>query len=136
MGGTLMSYLALKHLHVTAAILSIALFMLRGVWLATDSPRLGARWVRIAPHVIDTLLLASALGLAALLGQWPFVQSWLTVKVLLLVVYIGLGVLALRPGRPKAVRVACFLFALATVLFIVSVAHSHDPWGALAPLVR
>lgn len=131
-----MSYLALKHIHMTAVVLSLALFGLRGWWMATDSPRLAARWVKVVPHAIDTVLLASALALAAMIGQWPFVQPWLTVKVVLLVVYIGLGVVALRPGRPKRVRIAAFLLALATFLFLVSVARAHDPWGALAPFVR
>lgn len=131
-----MSYLALKHLHVTAAIVSIALFALRGGWMVFDSPRLGARWVRIVPHAIDTLLLLSALALVAVSGQWPFAVTWLTVKLLLLVLYIGLGMLALRPTRPRSVRIVCFVLALGTVLFLVSVARSHDPWGALAPFIR
>jgi uncharacterized membrane protein SirB2 len=131
-----MSYLALKHVHMTAVVLSLALFGLRGLWMASDSPRLAARWVKVVPHVIDTVLLLSALALAATLGQWPFAQPWLTVKVVLLVVYIGLGMVALKPGRPKRVRIAAFLLALATFLFLVSVARAHDPWGALAPFVR
>lgn len=131
-----MSYLALKHVHMTAVVLSLALFALRGAWLVLDSPRLGARWVRVAPHLVDTVLLLSALALCATLGQWPFAVPWLTVKVLLLVAYVGLGMLALRPGRPKRVRVAALLLALATFLAMVSVARAHDPWGALAPLVR
>lgn len=132
-----MSYLALKLLHTAAAVLSISLFGLRGAWMVLDSPRLGTRWARIVPHVVDTVLLVSALALAYTIGQWPFVNSWLTAKVLLLVLYIGLGMVALKPGRrPKAVRVAALLLALATFLFLVSVARAHDPWGALAPFLR
>jgi uncharacterized membrane protein SirB2 len=131
-----MSYLALKLLHTIAVVLSISLFGLRGAWMVLDSPRLGARWVKVVPHAIDTVLLASALALAYTIGQWPFVHSWLTVKVLLLVLYIGFGMLALRPGRPKPQRIAALLLALATFLFLVSVARTHDPWGALAPFVR
>ena len=127
---------ALKPLHVTAAMLSIALFALRGWWMATDSPRLAARWVGIVPHAIDTVLLLSALALAAALGLWPFAQPWLTAKLVLLVLHVGLGMLALRPDRPKPLRLACFVLALATVSFLVSVARAHDPWGALAPWVR
>jgi len=131
-----MYHLALKHLHVTAVALSFALFALRGAWMIVDSPRLAARWARILPHVVDTVLLLSALVLAATLGQWPFAQAWLTVKVVLLCAYIALGMVALRPGRPKRVRVAAFLLALVVFLAIVSVARTHDPWGALADFVR
>ena len=128
-------YLVLKHLHLTTVALSLALFVLRGMWMLRDSPRLAARWVRVVPHVVDTLLLASALGLAWVLQQYPFVQGWLTAKVLALVVYIILGSLALKPGRPQPLRVACYLAALAVFGYIVSVARAHDPWGFLAPFV-
>lgn len=131
-----MSYLALKHIHTTAVVLSLALFALRGAWMVVDSPRLAARWVKVVPHAIDTVLLASALALCATLGWWPFVVPWLTVKVLLLLAYIGIGMVALKPTRPKRVRIAAFLLALATFAFMVSVARAHDPWGALAPFVR
>ena len=72
-------YLALKHLHITAVVLSFGLFALRGLWMLVDSPQRQRRWVRIVPHAIDTVLLASALGLVAILHQYPFVQGWLDV---------------------------------------------------------
>ena len=131
-----MPYLALKHVHMTAVVLSLALFALRGAWLVMGSPRLEARWVRVVPHVVDTVLLASALALCATLGMWPLVVPWLTAKVALLLLYIALGVVAMRPGRPKRVRVAAWLLAIAVFVSMVSVARAHDPWGALAPFLR
>lgn len=128
-------YLALKHLHLTTVMLSLALFVLRGMWMLRDSPQLEARWVKVVPHVVDSVLLSSALGLVWMLQQHPFVQGWLTAKVLALVVYIILGSLALKPGRPKPLRAACYLAALVVFAYIVSVARAHDPWGFLAPLV-
>jgi uncharacterized membrane protein SirB2 len=129
-------YLLLKHLHLTAVAVSIGLFALRGAWFVTGSPRFAARWTRIVPHVVDTVLLASALGLVWILHQYPFVHAWLTAKVLALTAYIALGSVAFRPGRPRAVRLAALGAALLVVAYIVSVALAHDPWGALAPLVR
>ncbi len=126
------AYLLAKSLHITFAALSIAGFAARGVLMLCDSPLLGARPVRIVPHVLDTFLLASAIALAWMLKQYPFVHGWITAKVFALLAYIVLGSLALRPGRPKAVRAAAFVAALATVGYIVSVAVTRDPRGALA----
>lgn len=122
-----MSYLALRHLHITAVVISIALFTLRGAWMLADSPRLQDRWVRVVPHVVDTVLLASAIALTLVLGQYPFAQPWLTAKLAGLLVYIVLGSIALKRGRRKATRVAAFAGALLTVTYIVGVAVHHHP---------
>ena len=57
--------LVVKWIHVTAAFVSVGGFVLRGVWMLENSPLFSRRWVRIAPHVVDTVLLASAIALAA-----------------------------------------------------------------------
>ena len=129
-----MQYLALKWIHIGCAILSISGFTLRGILMLLDSPLLAARFARIAPHVVDTVLLASALWLAALLGQYPFVEGWLTAKVLALIAYIVLGTLALKRARSKPVRAAAFALALAAAAYIVSVALTRDPLGFLTLL--
>jgi uncharacterized membrane protein SirB2 len=97
--------------------------------LLAGSPLLERKFVRIAPHVVDTLLLASAIWLTLILRQYPFVNGWLTAKVIGLVAYIALGAIALRRGRTKGVRVAAFVAASMTALYIVSVALTHDPRG-------
>ncbi len=124
-------YLALKHFHITCVVLSGAGFALRGWWSITGSGLLRAKLTRSLPHIIDTCLLGSAVTLAWMSGQYPFVQGWLTAKVLGLLAYIGLGMLALKPGRPSGVRRVAFLAALATFAYIVSVALSKNPLGFL-----
>jgi uncharacterized membrane protein SirB2 len=126
-----MGYLAVKHLHMSCAALSIFLFFLRGIWMLRDSPRLGQRWVKSVPHIVDSVLLASAITMVVWSGQYPFAQPWLGAKVVALVVYIGLGVVALKPGRPKAVRAAAFGLAMLTVAYIVEVALTRQvvPFG-------
>ena len=127
-----MDYVALKQIHVACVVLSYAGFFVRGVWLIRDSALLRRRWVRIVPHVNDTALLATAIALAVMLRQYPFVHAWLTAKVLALAVYIVLGMLALRPGRAKPARVACWIAAQAVFLYIVAVAFTRKPlifWG-------
>lgn len=129
-----MSYLILRNLHVGAVAVSFGLFVLRGLWMASAPHRLRARWVRIVPHVVDTVLLASAIALAVQTGQYPPAQSWLTAKVLGLVVYILLGMVALRYGRTRPRRVFAWLSALTVYAYIVMVALTRDPlpWAGMA----
>ncbi len=95
---------------------------------------LGARrrWVRVVPHVIDTALLASAVALAVTTSQYPFVQPWLTAKVLALLRYTVLGSVAIRHGRTRRVRIIAWLLALVVFGYIVAVARARVafPWGA------
>lgn len=128
-------YLQIKWVHILCVILSGSLFALRGM-LVLNRSRYGnhpvLRWLSYA---IDTTLLTAALMLVTILHQYPFVQAWLTVKVLLLVVYIVLGVYTLRRAQTHTARVACFCSALAVYLFIASVAYTHDPLGILGLLM-
>ena len=119
-----MDYFAIRYLHIACAALSGSFFLVRGVWMLRDSTMLNRRWVRVAPHVIDSVLLGSALLMVFLSGQYPFVQGWLTAKVLALLAYIALGTIALKPGRNKRVRVCAFIAALAVFAYIVLVALS------------
>ena len=121
-----MDYLALKYFHMACAALSGSLFVLRGIWMLRDSAMLQRRWVRIAPHVVDTLLLASALILVIWSRQYPFVQNWLTAKIIALIVYIALGAIALKRGRNKTVRVCAFIAALAVFAYIGLVAMTKQ----------
>lgn len=125
-------YLALKHFHITCVVLSGAGFALRGAWALAGSPLARARLTRVLPHVVDSCLLLSAIALAWMAGQYPFVHGWLTAKIVGLLAYIGLGMVALKPGRAKAVRAGAFVAALATFSWIVSVALSKNPAGWLA----
>ena len=125
-------YLEIRAVHIGAVALSGLLMLLRGVahnWL-------GASWVmatpvRVLSYTIDTVLLTAALMLTTIVRQYPFVDGWLTMKVLLLVAYIILGYRALR-GRNDRVRWASLACAALVYGFIVSVARAHDPLGIFA----
>lgn len=125
-------YILLKYVHVTAAVFSLTGFFLRGVLMMRASPALNARWVKVLPHVNDTILLAAALTLAAMSEQYPFVVGWVTAKVLGLIAYIVLGSLALRAGRTRTIRFVCWLAAMGVFGWIVSVALTRQPMGFLA----
>lgn len=122
---------SIKAVHVGCVVLSGAGFLLRGFWMLKGSPLLSSRAARVVPHLVDTVLLASALLLAAMSAQYPFVQAWLTAKVLGLVAYIVLGSIALKHARSRRVRVAALLAAVATFAYIVAVALTRDPRGWL-----
>ena len=108
--------------------------MLRGIWMLQESGLLEKKFVRIAPHAIDTVLLLAAIFLAVLTEQYPITHPWLTVKVLALFAYIGLGVFALRRGKTKSARVIYLIAAVATFGFMVSVALTRNPFGFLSYL--
>ena len=121
-------------LHVVCVVISASLFVGRGA-----AENAGADWrkwrvLRVAPHIVDTVLLASAVTMVWLLGLSPIAQPWLAAKLIGLVCYIGLGMVALRFGSTKKVRRIAFAGALVTLAYIVSVALSRDPKGFLALL--
>lgn len=128
-----MNYLVVKHLHITFAVISGSFFLLRGIWMLLDSSMLQRRWVKVVPHVVDTLLLTTALIMVFWSGQYPFVQAWLTAKVVALIVYIGLGTMALKRGKTEAARVTALLAALAVFAYIVAVALTRQVMVGFLP---
>jgi uncharacterized membrane protein SirB2 len=123
-------FLPLRALHMACAGLSIAGFVLRWIWMLTDSRLLAARASKIVPHIVDTLLLASAIALVAIIGFGPN-AAWLGAKIAGLVVYIVLGTFALKRGRTKGARAVFGVLAIIVFAFIASVARTHDPLGFL-----
>ena len=127
-----MNYLAIRTVHESAVALSIAGFFLRGAAGLAGAAWVRGRAARTVPHVVDTVLLASAIALAWMLGITPFRAPWLMAKVIGLLAYIGLGVVALRPSNPRSVRAVAWLAALTTAGWIVSVAITKNPAGFLS----
>jgi len=121
-----MDYVQLRLLHIFCASLSISLFLLRGVLQLTGVDWRRRRWLRIVPHVNDTVLLAAAIALSVMSHQYPVAQAWLSAKVIALLVYIVLGSIAFRPAVPRMQQALAFVGALATVGYIVAVAISRS----------
>lgn len=121
-------YMELRVLHIGCAVLSFSLFVLRGAWMMGWPQLLERRWVRVLPHVIDTVLLGSAIALTLVIHQFPLVHHWLTAKVVALLAYIVLGMIALRRGRTRSIRILAFFAAVAVFLYIAGVARAHHPW--------
>ena len=121
-----MFYETLKIIHISCALLSISGFILRGVWMLQNSPWLQSPLTKRLPHIVDTVLLLTAIAMVYWSSQYPFQQGWLTAKVVALVVYIGLGMLALRYGKSRRVRGIAWLSAIVVFMYIVGVALSRD----------
>lgn len=122
-------YLPIKNVHIAAVLASGGLFFLRGMLLLN-----GRTWAMSAPfrylsYCIDTVLLTAALMLATLLPSAMFANGWLTVKLLLLVVYVALGSFALKRGRSPETRRNCFVAAIIVFAFMLTVARTHQPLG-------
>ncbi len=116
----------LKGLHVALAYLTVAGFIIRGFWALTGSDMRQQKWVKIAPHVVDTLLLLLGVALAVQLSLSP-VSGWLGAKLVGLLAYIGFGVLTMRAGS-RPLQAVGFVGALASVGYIFAVAFTRQVW--------
>lgn len=122
-----MSYTLIKMIHVSSVVTSFLFFFIRGVWLIRESTILRRRWVKILPHIVDTVLLASAVTLAYKIQQTPFSDPWLTAKVSGLLIYIGLGMVAMRFGKTRRIRINAWIAAQCVFVYIVAVALTKSP---------
>jgi len=122
------TYLIIKIVHMTCAMLTTLGFALRGYWMVTESNLLQRKPVRILPHIIDTFLLLSAIVLVVMSRQYPIVVGWVTFKVVLLVLYIVLGTMALKRGKTKQHRIAYLVASLVTLAVIFMVAAVKPGW--------
>lgn len=125
-------YFTWKLVHLCSAILSFSGFVLRGYWMMTDPVLLGRKWVRILPHVVDSIFLLSGIALVFALGLHLLENPWLLAKLAALVLYVLAGAIALRRGRSPTVRAVAFAFAVLTFAYIVGVAISKSTLSWLA----
>jgi len=112
----------IKAIHLSMVFLSISGFIIRGIWMMQQNDYLRKKWVKVLPHIIDTLLLLSALILAINLLINPLEQYWLMSKIIALVLYIGLGMVALRFGKTLLQRKLAWITAIIVFIYIVLVA--------------
>lgn len=115
-------YFLVKYVHVSSVVISFLGFSLRGYWMLVESPALQHKLTRVLPHIVDTVLLGSAITLVVMSRQYPFVADWVTAKIALLLLYIVLGAFALKRGKTRQIRMATLACALLTILAIFSVA--------------
>lgn len=116
----------IKLIHMTTAFISIALFIIRGFWVFNHSAMMNKKWVKIVPHVNDTILLVAAIFLTFGISQYPFTHDWLTAKLIALLLYIVFGMFALKRAKETKNKVIFFVLALLTFGYIVGVALTRS----------
>lgn len=125
-------YAQIRWVHIACIIASGSLFLLRGSLVLAGKQRIAMLApLRFLSYGIDTVLLSAALMLLTILPHAMFANGWLTVKLALVVVYIVLGSVALKPGRTARARTIAFVAALTVYLGIIAIARTHDPMGWL-----
>ncbi len=129
-----MTYLLTKNLHMLTAVITISGFIVRGFWMMTGSEKLQHRVARVAPHIVDTILLVSGVAMLVMLSLNPFTEAWLLAKLIGLLAYIGLGTVAIRRGPTLQIRLLGFVGAVSAFAYIVGVALSKSPASWLAYL--
>lgn len=125
-------YPQIKWVHVAAVLCSGAIFLLRGMLVQVGQQRVAmAAPLRYLSYSVDTVLLTAALMLLTILPGAMFANGWLVVKLVLLVVYVGLGTFALKRGRTPRVRAICYVVALLVYIAMIGIARAHHPLGWL-----
>ena len=122
-----MSFATIKIIHIICMILSYILFSLRGIWMIQGSSLLRLKWVKVLPHVIDTILLTSAITLVAMIQQYPGFNIWISVKIGALLLYILLGMMAFRFGKTRKIKIISWILAQIVFFYIVLVALTKNP---------
>ncbi|EIV2912351.1 SirB2 family protein [Serratia bockelmannii] len=125
------AYTALKHFHLLTVAISITLFVLRFFWQWRCSPIMGRRWVKVAPHLNDTLLFVSGIALVVTFGFYPLLgmDSWLTEKLFGVIIYILLGYVALgKKTKSQRLRTVAFVLALGCLYLIIKLATTKIPF--------
>lgn len=126
------SFVLLKHLHATCAGISFIGFFLRGLGKIRHAAFMQQRWVRIAPHLIDSTLLITAIAMVILSQQYPGATGWINAKIIGLLVYIGLGTVVIKANVSDRTRTMVWLAALITFIYIIGVAIKRNPMSFLS----
>lgn len=125
-----MEYAAIKHIHLTAIVISLVLFIYRFYGAVQDVPRIRqAKWLKFTPHIVDTILLVSAIALAVKLGVSPGENSWLLAKIIALVLYIVMGSFAIKRGKTRQAKLISGIIAILIFAYIISVAITKNALG-------
>ena len=129
---TAVNFLLLKYIHILCVAASFALFFIRGIWVMQSYPPAQERWVKVLPHIVDGLLIVSALGMLYMAPATTDYKEWMTVKLVLIGVYAFLVFFVGRMAKNRLQRFAAWLAALLVFLFITSIAVLHNPKGIVA----
>ena len=129
------TYSLVKIIHVSTVTFTGIYFILRGLSQLNHSQWFKKRWARSISQYNDATLLFSGIGMAVMIEQYPFVNSWLTAKFLMMIVYIILGMLAFHWLQQQTQKMMLWSVALLVYGYIVGVAINKDPAWIQAALL-
>jgi uncharacterized membrane protein SirB2 len=128
----MLTYESLKLVHVVCVVVSVTGFVTRYV-LRVNALRAGLHpLARVLPHINDTILLAAAVAMLVMTNVNPFESAWLTAKLVGLIAYIALGIVAMRHVGGRRIHVLAFGAAILSFGYVVSVAMTKSPMGYFA----
>ena len=116
----------MKHLHITLAVISISFFTLRFFWIFIASKQLNKKWVKVAPHMVDTLLFAVGIGMVFKLALDPFEQLWLGEKLIAIAAYIFTGYYTLKVARNRAMQIFGYLGTVGWFILVARLAMTKE----------
>lgn len=119
-------YEVIKYIHISCVFLSLSGFSLRAYFLLRDPERLSQGWLKYPPHIVESLLLFSALAMLPLINQYPFVDGWLTAKLVAMLLYIGVAGYTLHAVHTFKKKLFYISLSFSLFLYIVGVAVFHD----------
>nr|WP_216613477.1 SirB2 family protein [Vibrio sp. 99-8-1] len=116
--------MALKNIHLLSIALSAILLSVRFALVMANSQLIDKKFIKIAPHVVDTVLLLTGIGLIISLGFIPFTAGteWFTQKVTCILAYFALGFFALKMAKNKLLRIFAFFGALGWLVMAANIA--------------
>lgn len=115
-------YLPIKHIHMTLVAFSVLFFVIRAALMFMNKPIHDKKWAKMTSRVTDTFLLVSAIVLCTIISQYPFVDNWLTEKVLCLLAYIILAYVALYRANTTKTKLLTTIGAVGWVLIAGKIA--------------
>ena len=123
----LLMYAIAKHSHLMLITLSVSFLLIRVLAVSCNAQWVRKKWVKIAPHIIDTFLLISAVTLMMIIQQYPGSAHWLNAKVVALIGYIGFASFAFKGQKPIYIRAVFLLLALSCIGYMGVVAVTKNP---------
>ena len=115
-------YLLIRQLHILTAALSVTLFTIRFLLLVRSPTWQPNRWLKVLPHVNDSLLLILAILLCIIIQQAPLITPWLTEKVAAVILYILAGMFALKWSKTRLSKIIWFIIAIFMFAYAANIA--------------
>ena len=121
-------YLPIRHIHLSLVAFSVLFFIVRAGLMFANKPIHQKKWAKMTSRTVDTFLLISALTLCSIIGQYPFVDGWITEKLIAVIAYIILAYIALYRSKTTKRRLLTIVGAIGWVAIAGKLAILKQPF--------